>query len=55
MVEGIDVMKKIDQLSTVDRGKPIVLVNISNCGENNRLFPGKDKGIVAAVEGTFIV
>ena len=50
-VEGIDVMKKIEQLSTTDWVRPIALVNISNCGE---FFPGKDNGRVALDEGIFI-
>ena len=41
-------MKKIEHLSTVDQGRPIVLVKISNCGE---LFPGKGKSIVIVDEG----
>ena len=44
-------MNKIEWLSTVDQGRPIVLVNISNCGE---IFPGKGKSIVVVDEGTFI-
>ena len=44
-------MNKIEWLSTVDRGRPIVLVKISNCGET---LPGKDNAIVAVDEGTFI-
>ena len=44
-------MKKIEWLSTADRGRPIVRVNISNCGE---IFLGKDNAIVAVDEGTFI-
>ena len=51
VIEGIDVMKKIDLLSTVDQGRPIVLVKISNCGE---ILLGKDNSIVAFDEGTFI-
>ena len=49
--EGIDVLKKIERLSTADQGRPIVLVKIYNCGE---IFPRKDNGIVADDEGTFI-
>ena len=44
-------MKKIERLSTADRGIPIVPVNISNCGQ---IFPRKYNGIVAVNEGTFI-
>ena len=44
-------MKQIEQLSTVDRGRPIVPVNISNCGE---ILSGKDNNIVVVDEGTFI-
>ena len=44
-------MKKIERLSTTDWGRPIVPVNISNCGE---IFPGKDNDIVLVEEGTFI-
>ena len=51
VVEGIDVLKKIEQLSTIDQGRPIVLVKISNCGE---ILPGKDNSIVVVDEGTFI-
>ena len=47
----IDVMNKIERLSIVDQGIPIVAVNISNCGE---ILPGKDNRIVAIDEGTFI-
>ena len=51
VVEGIYVMKKIEWLSIADQGKPIVPINISNFGE---ILPGKDNGIVAVNEGTFI-
>ena len=51
VVDGIDVLKKIERLSTTDQGRTIVPVNISNCGE---IFPGKDNGIVVVDEGTFI-
>ena len=44
-------MKKIERLSIADRGKPIVPVKISNCGE---IFPGKYNDIVPVDEGTFI-
>ena len=44
-------MKKIKRLSTTNQGRPIVLVNISNCGE---ILPGKDNCIVVVDEGTFI-
>ena len=47
----IYVMKKIERLSTADQGRPIVPVNISNCGE---IFPRKDNDIVLVDEGTFI-
>ena len=52
VVEGIDVLNKIERLSTTDQGRPIVPVNISNCGE---IFPGKGKSIVVFHEVTFIV
>ena len=51
VVEGIDVLKKIERLSTTDQGRPIVLVKIFNCG---KIFPGKAKSIVVVDEGTFI-
>ena len=44
-------MNKIEWLSTADRGRPIVPVKISNCGE---ILPSKDNNIVAFDEGTFI-
>ena len=44
-------MNKIEQLSTADRRRTIVPINISNFGE---ILPGKDNGIVAVNEGTFI-
>lgn len=47
VVEGIDVMKKIERLPTADRGRPVVPVKISNCGE---VSPGKDNGIVSIDE-----
>ena len=51
VVEGLDVLNKIEQLLTTDQGRPIVLVKISNCGE---IFPRKGKSIVVVDEGTFI-
>ena len=42
---------KIERLSTADQGRPIVPVNISNCGE---ILPGKDNSIVVVDEGIFI-
>ena len=44
-------MKKIERLSTADLGRPIVLVNISNCSE---ILPGQYNDIVAIDEATFI-
>ena len=51
VVEGIYVMNKIELLSTADRGRTIVPIKISNCGE---IFPGKYNDIVEVDEGTFI-
>ena len=51
VVEGIDVLKKIERLSTADQGRPIVLVKIYNCGE---ILWGKDNSIVVVNEGKFI-
>ena len=48
VVERIDVLMKIERLSTADQGRPIVPVKISNCGE---IFLGKGKGIVVVDEG----
>ena len=47
----MDVLKKIERLSTTYRWRPTVPVKISNCGE---IFPGKGKSIVVVDEGTFI-
>ena len=44
-------MKKIERLSTVDRGRSIVPVKIYNYGE---ILLGKNNSIVAVDEGTFI-
>ena len=44
-------MKKIERLSNAYWGRPIVPVNISNCGE---IFLDKYNGIFALDEGTFI-
>ena len=51
VVEGIDVLKKIERLSTTYQGRPIVPVKISNCGE---IFPSKGKSIVVVNGGTSI-
>ena len=51
VVERIDVLKKIERLSTVDQGRPIVRVKIYNCGE---ILWGKDNSIVVVDEGIFI-
>ena len=51
VVERIDVLMKIERLSTADQGRPIVRVKIYNCGE---ILRGKDNSIVVVDEGTFI-
>ena len=49
--ERIDVLMKIERLSTADQGRPIVQVKIYNCGE---ILRGKDNSIVVVDEGIFI-
>lgn len=44
VIEGMDVLKKIEQLRTADRGRPTVPVKIINCGE---VSVGKENGDVA--------
>ena len=51
VVERIDVLMKIEWLSTADQGIPIVRVKIYNCGE---ILRWKDNSIVVVDEGIFI-
>ncbi|KAH9298183.1 hypothetical protein KI387_029865, partial [Taxus chinensis] len=44
VVEGMDVLKKIERLHTADRGRPTVPVKIINCGE---VPVSKENGVVA--------